>query len=277
MLNTSITHHSALPDNLRRSPGYDYLTTHHLSYWRHAVDVAHQLLEAHEEVHGHAVYYQDDFRDHFKHAIKRTDLDPSARVLGPFMLNQSLGNEEKITDPQWIAYREARAELITWPRGTALVFKSYYSGGEHWEANAHQGGSNITNCNTMARGQQAATREQIWNNILSYESYLARKQAETERTILANYARIRELKLCRGMHVQDYEIMFEGRYRKMRFVISEIYESGRVELAQGKMRGSNKVFAATTDAVCFTAANIAPVETKKPPIASPDALTLALF
>lgn len=277
MLDTTITHHSNLPEHLRESHGYAYLMSHHLSYWRHAVDVAHQLLDAHAAKQDDRCYYQDEFRDDFMRAVQQTDLSPESEVLGPFTLNMNLRNEEKITDPQWIAYREARQALVAGPRGTALVFKSVYDGGEHWEANAHQGGGNITNCSTMPRGMQAATRDAIWENIISYECYLARKQAEQEKLILANYARIRELKLSRGMLLQDVAIFFDGKYRNMRFVISSIDDTGKLKLSHGKMKGSSKVFEATTDAVTLKAENIAPLPEKAQRIAPVDDHSLALF
>lgn len=277
MLDTSITDHNALPQHLRPYPSYDYLTTRHQSYWHHAVDVAHQLLTTFRETYGHEAYFHDQFLAHFKDALKHTDIDPNAEILGPISLNLTLSKQEKETDPQWIAYHATRKALATGPRGTAMVLKISNNDGEHWEANAHAGGGIVMNCGNLQRGKIAATREQIMDNIIEQEANMARNQAEQEQIILANYARIRKLNLCPGMVIQNYMIMHEGKRRKMRFVLSEIHENGQVHLIEGKLRGCSTVFTTTIDAVMLTLTNTDPAAAKAQPEEPRHPLSLGIF
>lgn len=280
MPDTSISHHNDLPAKLRGAGLYTYLNTHHQSYWRHAVDVAHDLLNRFNEQHDgerFKVYYQDQFSADFLAALKQTDLAPEAKLLGPFELNRSLLGTDKDNDQNHLGYGEALSELRAGPRGMALVYKSVYEGGSHWEASVHCGGGYISGCNTMAKTSKPATYEAIRANVLSYESYLARKQAECEQVILKNYARINELSLRPGTCLQDVEINLDYKQRRMRFVILAVHENGQIMLGEGKMRGSSKIFSATIDAIRIKAENILPNTPPSTKHAPSDKATLALF
>ncbi|MCU6502276.1 hypothetical protein LPN04_31225 [Rugamonas sp. A1-17] len=277
MPDTSISHHNDLPEHLRTAGLYKYLDTHHQSYWRHAVDVSHQLLNRHREQHGSDVYYQDQFRADFLAAVVQTDLDQSAQFLGPFELNQSLRGAEKDSDPNWTSYAAALASLKAGPRGTALVCKSIYNGGNHWEVRVHTGGGAISDCSTMKRGEQPATLKAIFENVLSYEGYLARCQAEKEQGILRSYGRIAELSIRPGLKLQDVEISIDYKPRMMRFVVLDVLDNGDLCLGEGKMRGSSKVYAATISATRIQASNLLNVVPAPLKATLRDEATFALF
>lgn len=280
MPDTSISHHNDLPAQMRGAGLYTYLNTHHQSYWRHAVDVAHHLLSRFNEQHEgdtFKVYYQDQFSADFQAAIKQNDLAPEAKLLGPFELNRSLRGADRDNDPNHLGYREALAELKAGPRGTAVVYKSVYESGSHWEASVHCGGGYVSDCETMAKTSKPATHEAICANVLSYESYLARKQAECEQVILKNYARINELAIRPGTRLQDVEINIDYKQQRMRFLVQAVHEDGQITLGEGKMRGSSKIYSVTIDAVRIKSANLLPNAPPAPKPAPIDEATLALF
>jgi len=281
MTDTLIAHHDDLPLSIRSLTGsYPYLHTHHFAYWRHAVDVAHQLLSRFREQHADdpsKTYYQDDFRTDFLAELTQTDLHEQAQMIGQFELNQSLRGAERDKDPNWIGYREAAAKLKSSPRGTAIVYKSIYDGGSHWEATVSCGGGNLSGCSTMKKGQGPATLQAIWQNLLGYEGYLARRQAETEQLILKNYARIHELKLRVGLRLQDVEVDIEYKPRKLRFVVLELLENGMLKLGEGKMHGSRKMFEATINAIRITETNLSDQSDQPTTIVPRCEATLELF
>jgi hypothetical protein len=129
----------------------------------------------------------------------------------------------------------------------------------------------------MPSSSNPATLEAIWENLLGYEGYLARQQAEREKGILKNYAQIRELKLRQGMNLRDVELYFEGKRRRMNFVIKEFSDSGQAMLVGGKMRGSSKIFTATINALEIKPEHLTEMKSQAPKDVQRDTSTLALF
>lgn len=255
MPNTSITNYGDLPDHLRSVDLYPYLNSHHLTYWRHAVDVAHQLLDNFEKSAKEAPsdwYYQYQFKEDFKATLAQTQIDTHAQLLGPFELQKP----EKDDDPAWADYRSAMAALKHGPRGTAIVRKFIYCGESHYEASVHCGGGYVNDCETLPRTNTPPSLQAIWDSMLDYEGYVARSQAEREKEILRRYKHINALNLQPGTRLRDVEIFVSSKRRKLSFVVANILDNGKIQLGKGKLRGSEKIFEVTIDPTKISANNV---------------------
>jgi hypothetical protein len=112
--------------------------------------------------------------------------------------------------------------------------------------------------------------------LLSSEGYTARCQAREEKKILANFARLRELKLQPGMTIRDVELSHKNRLSKISFKIESITGTGYLQLTDGMLRGSRQRFTASVPACEIVAAQVRANEPKKT-VSRVDPETAALF
>lgn len=253
----NITSHHDIPAEFRRAGMYHYLDNELREYWLHAIDVAHQLLKRHKDTHGRATYYQDQFGADFIAALQNNWIPESAGIVGIFKLDQSLTAEQKKSDAGWCEYKAAREALQTQSRGSQILVHKRSIGYTAWEARIHAGGQYISDCATMKKYEQQPPAAAAVNCLLSYEAYLARKQAESELLMLANYARIRELQLQPGTALKEIELLHKGKMRKFSFAVQSITPTGKLVLAAGKLRGSASGFSSTIDASSIDRQSIA--------------------
>jgi hypothetical protein len=247
-----------IPSSLRRAGTYPYLDNALNEYWLHAIDTAHILIDRHTKALGNQTYYQDQFADDFIAALKADYITRPIEILGEFELDNTLLLAEKKTDAAWSAYCDACTALKESPRGSQIHVRLHGTGEAMWGALIHCGGGGLNNCNTMAKTVAKPQVDAVVGCLLSFEAYLARKQAERDLLLLANYDRIRTLRLQPGIRLQDVEFLHNGTIRKMSFRISDIDESGLLSLVDGKLRGSGATFTGRKNACQIDAANLAP-------------------
>jgi hypothetical protein len=271
----NITSHHDIPAELRRAGLYPYLDNELREYWFHAIDVAHQLLKRHKGARGRETYYQDQFGVDFIGALQDNWIPESAGVTGIFKLDHSLTAEQKTGDAGWCEYKAAREELKTLPRGSQILVHKRSLAYTAWEARIHAGGQYVSDCATMQKYAQQPPATAAVNCLLSYEAYMARKQAESEMLMLANFAHIRELQLQPGTALKEVEFFHNGKMRKFSFTIQSISPNGKLVLAAGKLRGSANSFSTTVDACSVDQQSIVvPTVPVKIPV---DTATAALF
>lgn len=260
-----------LPASMRVAHGYDYLNGDLNSMWLDGLTVAHQLLERHEEMHGHATYYQDSFGPDYIAALADPRIGADVGIVYDEVAGPAHSHLPRKEQPSWQAFEEARLGLKLAPRGSIAILRA----DERWHIRIHAGGGYVSECKTMrSTGPKPAARE-IQECMLSYEGFLARKHAKKEREILRNFARLRELKLQPGHRLRDVELQHNGKQRKMTFRIQSISDSGFLSLVDGTLRGVGGRFTATVAASSIEASQIqAPAPKKAAPV---DHDTVPLF
>jgi hypothetical protein len=271
----NIKDYDDLHPSLRRAGHYSYLNTHHNAYWLDAVDLAHKLMTAHAESNPDRVYFQDQFSNDFSAALVSSDVDPAARLVGQYQVDSTLSQRAKKDDPNWVEFSIAMAALADSGRGNALIVKMIYGEDSHWKARVNLGGGHIGECGTLPRNSQKPTYLAVVANMIIYEGYLARRQADKERLILANYARITDFDLQPGAKLQGIEVSIEGKLRTMHFTIREIHLNGSLSLSEGRFRGESTSFNTTIETASVTALNIA--RRSSPLAQARDLFTLGLF
>ena len=245
-----------IPDHLRQPPGlYPYLAAMP-DYWRHAMDVAHRLLDQHEAASPNATYYQDNFGDDYINALEFDGIARPLVVTSIHEVTSCLNSSARKDNPDWCAYSAALEELKALPRGTQILVRKIYEGGDHWEAKINAGAGYINGCSTMQRFKEQPGPEEAVKTLLRYEAYLARQQAQKERLILANYGRIKELGLVPGMRLREVRALHNGRTRSFSFDISAVHDNGTLRLVNGKLRGSRATFDTTKEACEISAENL---------------------
>lgn len=251
------THYNDLPSHLRRAGTYPYLDNELNRYWLHAVDTAHTLLDKHRQLHGNATYYQDNFGDDFVSLLENDWIEQPVQVIREIELDLRLYGNDRKQDPSWQQYSAAVEQLKTSPRGTQVLVHMLSDDHAHWEARIHAGGGYISECGTMPRYKEKPSHEAAVSTLLHYEAYLARKCAEKDNEIIANYAKIRELGIHPGMELCKVEVSTFGKCCLMSFTVQQIYENGVLQLVNGRRRGSWKRYEMALAASLICPANIA--------------------
>lgn len=254
----SIKDPSQLPPTMRQAHGYPYLQNEFFSLWLAGLDVAHQLLELHEEQHGHETYFQDSFGAHYISALA----DPrfgTEDIVFDGVTDPSVAHLHRNDQPAWQAFANAREGLKSAPRGAIALLNN----GGRWHIRLHAGGGYISECRTMRCTGPKPTASEIHSCLLSYEGYLARKQAEKEREIIRNFARLRELNLQPGQTVRDVEQTHNGKRSKISYRIQSISDTGYLSLVDGVLRGSRTRFTGSVAACRITASQVQAPEPKK--------------
>lgn len=259
-----------LPAAMRKTNGYPYLSASFLSLWLEGLRVSHQLLDVHEEAHGNEVYYQDNFGADYIAALADPQFGACSIVFDG-VTDPAMGHLHRNDQPAWQAFKAAKESLKAAPRGAIALLCDQ----GRWNIAIHAGDGYISDCRTMrSSGPKPAVRE-IQECLLSYEGYLARCHAKLERTILRNFAHLRELKLQPGHTLRDVELQHNGKQRKMTFRIQSISDSGFLSLVDGTLRGVGGRFTATVAASRIEASQIqAPAPRKAVPV---DHDTVPLF
>lgn len=261
-----------LPATMRRAHGYDYLDNELNNMWLDGLAVAHQLLERHEEDHGHATYYQDSFGPAYIAALGDPRIGAGVGIVYDEVANPAHSHLPRKEQPSWQAFEEARLGLKLAPRGSIALLRA----DERWHIRIHAGGGYVSDCKTMRCTGPKPTAREIHECVLSTEGYLARKHAEKEREILRNFARLRELKLQPGHTLRDVELQHNGKTSKMTFRIQSISDNGFLSLVDGTLRGARGRFTATVAASRIKASQIQTPAPKK--VAAPvDLDTAPLF
>lgn len=248
---------------LRRAGNYPYLDNALHEYWLHAIDTSHTLIDRHAKAFGTQTYYQDQFGDDYIATLQTDFITRPIEIFGQFDLDNTLLPADRNGDPEWSAYRKACGALKESPRGSQIHIRLHGTGQAMWGAIIHCGGGSLNNCMTMAKTVAKPQVDAVVGCLLSFEAYLARKQAERDLVLLANYDRVRTLRLQPGMRLQDVEFLHNGAVRKMSFRISDIDESGLLTLVDGKLRGSGATFTGRKNACQIDAANLAPPVLRK--------------
>jgi len=261
-----------LPATMRRAHGYDYLDNELNGMWLDGLAVAHQLLERHEEDHGHATYYQDSFGSGYIAALADPRIGAGVGIVYDEVANPAHSHLPRKEQPSWQAFEEARLGLKLAPRGSIALLRA----DDRWHIRIHAGGGHVSDCKTMRSTGPKPTAREIQECVLSYEAFLARKHAEKEREILRNFARLRELKLQPGHTLRDVQLQHNGKTSKMTFRIQSISDSGFLSLVDGTLRGARGRFTATVAASRIEASQIQAPAPKK--VAAPvDHDTAPLF
>lgn len=244
---------------MRKAPGYPYLQNELADMWLAGLDVAHKLLERHEEQNGHAVYYQDNFGADYIAALADPKMGAGAVIVFDEVADPAAEHLHRNDQPSWQAFNKAREALKTAPRGAIALLRTT----DRWHIRIHAGGGSVSDCKTMrSTGPKPAARE-IQECLLAYEAYGARHHAKKEREILSNYARLRELNLQPGQSVREVPTTHNGKVRKISYRIQSVTETGYVSLVDGALRGSPQRFAVTVAACSITLSQVQPNEPKK--------------
>jgi hypothetical protein len=232
-----------LPATMRKTNGYPYLSETFFPLWLEGLRVAHQLLDEHEEKHGNETYYQDSFGADYIAALA----DPQFAADGIMfdgVTDPALAHLHRNDQPAWQAFKLAQEGLKTAPRGAIALLCDQ----GRWHIRIHAGAGYISECRTMRSSGPKPTVREIQECLLSYEGYLARCHARIERTILGNFARLRELNLQPGQKLRDVELQHKGKQTKMTFKIQSISDNGYLFLNDGTLRGVGTRFTATVAA-----------------------------
>ncbi|KFC72683.1 hypothetical protein FG94_01860 [Massilia sp. LC238] len=232
-----------LPEAMRKTNGYPYLSNSFFPLWLEGLRVTHQLLDVHEENHGNEVYYQDSFGADYIAALEDPQFGTSGIVFDG-VTDPEMTHLHRNDQPAWQAFKAAKEGLKTAPRGTIALLNDQ----GRWHIAIHAGDAYISDCRTMRSSGPKPTVREIQECLLSYEGYLARCHAKRERTILRNFARLRDLNLQPGQILRDVELLHRGKHRKMTFKISAISDGGYLSLTDGTLRGTGERFNATIPA-----------------------------
>lgn len=260
-----------LPETMRKTNGYPYLSESFFALWLEGLRVSHQLLDAHEKEHGNEVYYQDNFSADYIAALADPQFGASDIVYAG-VTDPAMAHLHRNEQPAWQAFKVAKEGLKTAPRGTIALLDDQ----GRWHIAIHAGDGYVSDCRTMrSSGPRPEVRE-IQECLLSYEGYLARCHAKLERTILRNFARLRELNLQPGQTLCDVGLLHKGKFRKMRFKIESITKTGYLSLTDGTLRGVGDRFNATIPA-CDISKEQVQVQTLKKAPAAVDLDTAPLF
>lgn len=262
-----------LPTDIRfrEALRYPYLATSFRPLWLEALQVAHLLLDRHTAEHGNETYYQDNFGVDFIAALADPQFASSDFVLDE-MTDPAMAHLHRNEQPAWQAFKEAQQGLKTAPRGAIALLKD----GDRWHIRVHVGDAYVSDCKTMRSSGPKPTAREIHECVLSFEGYLARCQAREERTILNNFARLRDLNLQSGMTIRNVELHHNGKRAKIRFKIETIASNGYLKLSDGVLRGSSRRFEAWVPA-CQIAAEQVQAPERKTAVAPVDLETAALF
>lgn len=232
-----------LPEAMRKTNGYPYLSATFFSLWLEGLRVSHQLLDVHEEAHGNEVYYQDSFGADYIAALANPQFGASSIVFDD-VTDPAMGHLHRNDQPAWQAFKAAKESLKAAPRGAIALLCNQ----GRWNIAIHAGDGYISDCRTMRSSGPKPAVQEIQECLLSYEGYLARCHAKLERTILRNFARLRELNLQPGQMLRDVELLHKGKHRKMSFKIASISDAGYLSLNDGTLRGVGDRFNATIPA-----------------------------
>lgn len=255
----TITNPTQLPASMRQAHGYPYLQNEFSDMWFAGLDVAHKLLDRHEQQNGNAVYYQDNFAADYIAALSDPKMGAGAVIVFDEVADPAAEHLHRNDQPSWQAFNKAREALKTAPRGAIALLRST----DRWHIRIHVGGGSVSDCKTMrSTGPKPSARE-IQCCVLAYEAYTARHQAKKEREILRNFARLRELNLQPGQSVREVPTTYNGKVRTISYKIDSISDTGYVSLVGGALRGSPKRFSATVAAGDITLAQVQMNEPKK--------------
>jgi hypothetical protein len=268
-----ITSPVALPatTRLREAHCYPYLTKAFLPLWLESLGVAHALLDRHEAEHGNETYYQDNFGADYIDALADPQFG-SDQFIFDGVTDPALVHLHRNDQPAWQAFKHAQEGLKSAPRGAIAILGN----GDRWHIRVHAGEGYICECRTMRSSGPKPSAREIHECLLSSEGYTARCQAREEKKILANFARLRELKLRPGMTIRDVELSHKNRLSKISFKIESITDTGYLQLTDGMLRGSRQRFTASVPACKIVAAQVRANEPKKT-VARVDLETAALF
>lgn len=240
-----------LPETMRQARGYHYLNNSFLPLWLEGLRVAHKLLDHHEEENGNETYYQDSFGADYIAALVEPQFD-TASIVFDGETDPAMAHLHRIDQPAWQAFKNAQESLKSAPRGAIALL----SAEGRWHIRIHAGDGYISECRTMRTSGPKPSVREIQECLLSYEGYLARCQAKEERTILSNYARLRDLNLQPGQTIRDVELTHNGKRSKISFTIQSISATGFLSLTDGVLRGSRTRFTATVAAWQITARQV---------------------
>ncbi|MFC5550172.1 hypothetical protein [Massilia aerilata] len=232
-----------LPIPMRKTNGYAYLSDAFFPLWLEGLRVAHMLLDDHEEKHGNETYYQDSFGGHYIAALA----DPQfgdAGIIFDGVTDPAMAHLHRNDQSAWQAFKAAQEGLKSAPRGAIALLCDQ----GRWHIRIHAGAGYLSECRTMRSSGPKPSVQEIRECLLSYEGYLARCHARVERTILRNFARLRELNLQPGLMLREVELQHKGRMSKMNFKIQSISENGYLFLTDGTLRGARERFTATVAA-----------------------------
>jgi hypothetical protein len=260
-----------LPAEMRLEHGYPYLCNSFLPLWLEGLRVSHWLLDRHEENHGNEVYYQDNFGRDYIAAMPDPQFDTCGIVFDD-VTDPAVAHLHRNEQPAWQAFKAAKESLKTGPRGAIALLGNQ----GRWYIGIHAGDGYINECRTMrSSGPKPEVRE-IQECLLSYEGFLARSHAKRERTILQNFARLRELNLQPGQTVRDVELLHNGKRSKITFKIESISASGYLSLGDGTLRGARARFTASIPAcdICKDQVQLPVLKKKAVPV---DLDTVELF
>ena len=266
-----ITDPTQLPLAMRQTNGYPYLCEPFFPLWLEGLRVAHQLLDLHEQKHGNETYYQDCFDADYIAALPDAQLGTNA-IIYDGTTDPAMAHLPRNEQPAWQAFKEAQESLKTAPRGAIALLCDQ----GRWHIRIHAGGGYINENRTMPSSGPKPTVQAIQECLVSYEGYLARCHARRERTILRNFANLRELSLYPGQLLRDVELLHNGKVAKINFKIQSISDTGYLSLVDGTRRGTGARFTATVPACDISRDQIQVPAPKK--IAAPvDYDTVPLF
>lgn len=232
-----------LPAAIRKTGGYPYLSNSLFPLWLEGLRVSHQLLDVHEKNHGNEIYYQDNFGVDYIAALGDPQFGTSGIVFDG-VTEPEMAHLHRNDQPAWQAFKAAKDCLKTAPRGAIALLGDQ----GRWHISIHAGDGYVSDCKTMRSSGPKPEAREIQECLLSYEAYLARCQAKRERTILRNFARLRELNLQPGQIVRDVELLHNGKRSKINFKIGEISHTGYLSLTDGTRRGARARFSTTIPA-----------------------------
>ena len=265
----NITDPSQFPAATRLAPLYPYLNNEFFSLWLDGLNVAHQLLERHQAAHGNSTYYQDNFGLDYIAALDNPQFGDGAGIVFDCVADPALSDLHRNDHPDWQAFKQAREDLKSAPRGTIALLNAE----DRWHIRIHCGGGYVSDCKTMRSTGPKPTVREIQECVLKTEAYLARKQAEKEQQYINSFARLRELHLQPGMTVQDVILPYNGKGCSMVFRVESISKTGSVSLIDGRLRGSPKRFTATIPACDITHEQVRAIPPKKAAFAAMTATT----
>lgn len=260
-----------LPVAMRKTNGYPYLSDSFFPLWLEGLRVAHKLLDDHEEKHGNETYYQDSFGGHYIAALANPQFG-DAGIIFDGVNDPAMAHLHRNDQPAWQAFKAAQEGLKSAPRGAIALLCDQ----GRWHIRIHAGAGYVSECRTMRSSGPKPSVQEIRECLLSYEGYLARCHAKVERTILRNFARLRELNLQAGQRLRDVEVLHNGKHRKINFKIQSISDNGYMFLTDGTLRGLGARLTATV-AACDISKDQVDVPSTKKVTAPVDLDTAPLF
>lgn len=247
----TITDPSQLPIPMRKTHGDPYLANSFFPMWLEGLQVAHQLLDQHQQRYGNDTYHQDKFGADYIAALANPCFG-SDEIVFDSETDPSLAHSYRHDQPAWQTFRQATEALKTAPRGAIALLRD----GERWHIRIHAGDGCISECRTMRSSGPKPSAKEIRECLLAYEAYTARHHANLEKEYLMNFSRLRELRLKPGMTVQDVRVLYKGKFRPIRFLIKSITETGYLSLVDGVLRGCRGRFNATVAAYTIEASQV---------------------